>query len=106
MAANGPGAGSFLAEPRPARAENESGKIGAKAVEAIRGGWYLGEEGFKDKLLGISMYLALENGVWKLGGIVVKDPKNPQYLHTLTRLLEVKTFENNQVIKGWHSVLE
>ena len=36
-----------------ARAENEGGKIDAKAMEAIRGGWYLGEEGFKDKLLGL-----------------------------------------------------
>jgi hypothetical protein len=34
-----------------ARAEHEGGKIDAKAMEAIRGGWYLGEEGFKDKLL-------------------------------------------------------
>ena len=34
-----------------ARAENEGGKIDAKAMEAIRGGWYLGEQGFKDKLL-------------------------------------------------------
>ena len=30
---------------------DESGKIDAKAMEAIRGGWYLGEQGFKDKLL-------------------------------------------------------
>jgi REP element-mobilizing transposase RayT len=36
-----------------ARAENEGGGIGEKAMEAIRGGWYLGEEGFKDKLLGL-----------------------------------------------------
>ena len=36
-----------------ARAKNESRKIDAKAMEAIRGGWYLGEEGFKDKLLGL-----------------------------------------------------
>ena len=36
-----------------ARAENEGGKIDAKAMEAIRGGWYLGEHGFKDKLLGL-----------------------------------------------------
>ena len=36
-----------------ARAENEGGKIDAKAMEAIRGGWYLGEQGFKDKLLGL-----------------------------------------------------
>ena len=35
------------------RAENEGGKIDAKALKAIRGGWYLGEEGFKDKLLGL-----------------------------------------------------
>ena len=34
-------------------AENEGGKIDAKAMEAIRGGWYLGEQGFKDKLLGL-----------------------------------------------------
>ena len=34
-------------------AENEGGKIDAKAMEAIRSGWYLGEEGFKDKLLGL-----------------------------------------------------
>ena len=34
-------------------AENEGGKIDAKALKAIRGGWYLGEEGFKDKLLGL-----------------------------------------------------
>ena len=31
----------------------EDGRIDAKATEAIRGGWYLGEEGFKDKLLGL-----------------------------------------------------
>ncbi len=36
-----------------ARAENEGGRIGEKAMEAIRGGWYLGEETFKDKLLGL-----------------------------------------------------
>ena len=36
-----------------ARADNEGGKIDAKAMEAIRGGWYLGEQGFKDKLLGL-----------------------------------------------------
>ena len=36
-----------------ARAENEGGKIDAKAMEAIRGGWYLGEGGFKDKLPGL-----------------------------------------------------
>ena len=36
-----------------ARAENEGGKIDAKAMEAIRGGWYLGEQGFKDNLLGL-----------------------------------------------------
>ena len=32
---------------------DESGKIDAKAMEAIRGGWYLGEQGFKDKILGL-----------------------------------------------------
>jgi putative transposase len=36
-----------------ARAATEGGRIEAKALEAIRGGWYLGEEGFKDKLLGL-----------------------------------------------------
>ncbi len=36
-----------------ARAESEGGRIGEKAMEAIRGGWFLGEEGFKDKLLGL-----------------------------------------------------
>ena len=36
-----------------ARAENEGGKIDAKAMEAIRGGLYFGEKGFKDKLLGL-----------------------------------------------------
>ena len=36
-----------------ARAAHEGGKIDAKAMEAIRGGWYLGEEGFKDRLLGL-----------------------------------------------------
>jgi hypothetical protein len=35
------------------RAATDGGKIGEKAMEAIRGGWYLGEEGFKDKLLGL-----------------------------------------------------
>ena len=34
-------------------AENEGGKIDAKGMESIRGGWYLGEQGFKDKLLGL-----------------------------------------------------
>ena len=29
----------------------KGGKIDAKAMEAIRGGWYLGEQGFKDKRL-------------------------------------------------------
>ncbi len=36
-----------------ARASNEGGRIEEKAMKAIRGGWYLGEEGFKDKLLGL-----------------------------------------------------
>jgi REP element-mobilizing transposase RayT len=36
-----------------ARAANEGGKIDAQAMDAIRGGWYLGEDGFKDKLLGM-----------------------------------------------------
>ena len=36
-----------------ARAKNEGGKINAQAMEAIRGGWYLGEEDFKGKLLGL-----------------------------------------------------
>ena len=38
-----------------ARAKSEGGRIEEKAMEAmeaIRCGWYLGEEGFKDKLLG------------------------------------------------------
>jgi len=35
------------------RAANEGGKIDAKAMAAIRSGWYLGEEGFKEKLLGL-----------------------------------------------------
>ena len=36
-----------------ARAANEGGKIGDDAMAAIRNGWYLGEESFKDKLLGL-----------------------------------------------------
>lgn len=36
-----------------ARAATEGGRIEERAMEAIRGGWYLGEEGFKDKLLGL-----------------------------------------------------
>lgn len=36
-----------------ARAASEGGKIDEKAMNAIRGGWYLGEESFKDKLLGL-----------------------------------------------------
>lgn len=35
------------------RAATEGGKIGEKAMKAIRSGWYLGEEGFKDQLLGL-----------------------------------------------------
>jgi REP element-mobilizing transposase RayT len=34
-----------------ARAANEGGRIDDEAMEAIRRGWYLGKEGFKDKLL-------------------------------------------------------
>ncbi len=34
-----------------ARAANEGGGIDEEATEAIRRGWYLGKEGFKDKLL-------------------------------------------------------
>jgi putative transposase len=36
-----------------ARAAAEGGRIDDKAMEAIRSGWYLGDEGFKDKLLGL-----------------------------------------------------
>lgn len=36
-----------------ARAATDGGKIAEKAMEAIRSGWYLGEEGFRDKLLGL-----------------------------------------------------
>jgi len=42
-----------------ARAATEGGRIEEKAMEAIRGGWYLGEEGFKDKLLGLIDLLQL-----------------------------------------------
>jgi hypothetical protein len=34
-----------------ARAANGNGKIDEQAMEAIRRGWYLGKESFKDKLL-------------------------------------------------------
>jgi putative transposase len=34
------------------RAKNEGGQIDESAMEAIRRGWYLGEESFRDKLLG------------------------------------------------------
>jgi len=34
-----------------ARALNEGGKIGDEAMDALRRGWYLGEDGFKDNLL-------------------------------------------------------
>lgn len=34
-----------------ARAANDGGRIGDEAMEALRRGWYLGEYGFKDKLL-------------------------------------------------------
>lgn len=33
------------------RAANDGGKIDEEAMEALRRGWYLGEEGFKEKLL-------------------------------------------------------
>ena len=36
-----------------ARALEHGGAINAEAMEALRRGWYLGEEGFKDKLLGL-----------------------------------------------------
>lgn len=36
-----------------ARALNDGGGIGDKAMKALRRGWYLGEDGFKDKLLGL-----------------------------------------------------
>ena len=36
-----------------ARARDHGGAIDGKAMEALRRGWYLGEEGFKDKLLGL-----------------------------------------------------
>jgi len=34
-----------------ARALNDGGEIGEKATQALRRGWYLGEEGFKNRLL-------------------------------------------------------
>ena len=36
-----------------ARALYDGGKIDDEAMEALRRGWYLGEDGFKDKLLGL-----------------------------------------------------
>ncbi|MCB1133508.1 MAG: hypothetical protein KDN05_20490, partial [Verrucomicrobiae bacterium] len=36
-----------------ARATEHGGAINEEAMEALRRGWYLGEEGFKDKLLGM-----------------------------------------------------
>jgi putative transposase len=36
-----------------ARAANDGGRIGEDAMVALRRGWYLGEDGFKDKLLGL-----------------------------------------------------
>src|SRR5690606_25888405 len=36
-----------------ARAAEHGGAINEEAMEALRRGWYLGEEGFKDKLLGL-----------------------------------------------------
>lgn len=36
-----------------ARAAQDGGKISEEAMEALRRGWYLGEDGFKDKLLGL-----------------------------------------------------
>lgn len=36
-----------------ARATEDGGAINEEAMEALRHGWYLGEEGFKDKLLGL-----------------------------------------------------
>ena len=35
------------------RAANDGGKVDEPAMEALRRGWYLGEETFKDKLLGL-----------------------------------------------------
>ena len=46
-----------------ARAGNDGGKIDQRAMEALRRGWYLGEESFKDKLLDI---------VEKAGGLLGK----------------------------------
>ncbi len=36
-----------------ARASEHGGAIGETAMEALRRGWYLGDESFKDKLLGM-----------------------------------------------------
>lgn len=36
-----------------ARAAEHGGRIGDEAMEALRRGWYLGEDGFRDKLLGL-----------------------------------------------------
>lgn len=64
MAADGTGAGGVQTKqgspgpdilPRVAGSEGSRarGAINGEALEALRRGWYLGEEGFKDKLLGL-----------------------------------------------------
>ena len=50
LAPDGRGRRSYVAWLE-ARAANENGKIDEQAMEAIRRGWYLGKESFKDKLL-------------------------------------------------------
>ena len=50
LAADGRGRRAYVAWLE-SRATNEGGKISDETTDAIRRGWYLGEETFKDKLL-------------------------------------------------------
>jgi putative transposase len=61
LAPDGRGRRSYVAWLE-ARAANENGKIDEQAMEAIRRGWYLGKESFKDKLLRILEKPKLRSG--------------------------------------------
>lgn len=52
LAGDGRGRRAYLALLE-ARAANDGGKIDEEAMKALRRGWYLGEAGFRDRLLGM-----------------------------------------------------
>jgi hypothetical protein len=61
---------------------------------------------FVGSSVSLAMYFAVEEGLWKLREVVYKDPDNLNYLHTLTRLLEVREVENRKVVDRWRQVLK